>query len=109
MVFRYLRQLEGVSPPLSLTQTACQASAKAFTAIRTCLVFSTIVTHLMLAVLVFDRMFSLGVRAESVPINGRVTAAAVAGAATGPRRHFLFCSLKPDTSHKLKRSRAASP
>ncbi|EKM80910.1 hypothetical protein AGABI1DRAFT_112623 [Agaricus bisporus var. burnettii JB137-S8] len=91
MVFRYLRQLEGVSPPLALTQTACQASAKAFTAI------------------LFDRMFSLGVRAESVPINGRVTAAAVAGAATGPRRHFLFCSLKPDTSHKSRRTRAASP
>jgi len=35
MVFRYLRQLEGVSPPLSLTQTACQASAKAFTVTRT--------------------------------------------------------------------------
>ncbi|KAG6813639.1 hypothetical protein H0H92_008875 [Tricholoma furcatifolium] len=34
MVFRYLRMLEGVSPPLSLTQTACQASAKAFTATR---------------------------------------------------------------------------
>jgi len=30
MVFRYLRMLEGVSPPLSLTQTACQTSAKAF-------------------------------------------------------------------------------
>lgn len=34
MVFRYLRTLEGVSPPLSLTQLACQASAKAFTATR---------------------------------------------------------------------------
>lgn len=34
MVFRYLRQLEGVSPPLALTQTACQTSAKAFTATR---------------------------------------------------------------------------
>jgi len=34
MVFRYLRMLEGVSPPLALTQTACQASAKAF--IATC-------------------------------------------------------------------------
>ena len=37
MVFRYIRMLEGVSPPLSLTQTACQASAKAFTA--TCMLF----------------------------------------------------------------------
>jgi len=32
MVFRYLRMLEGVSPPLALTHTACQASAKAFVA-----------------------------------------------------------------------------
>ncbi|KAF9452344.1 hypothetical protein P691DRAFT_829342 [Macrolepiota fuliginosa MF-IS2] len=86
MVFRYLRQLEGVSPPLSLTQTTCQASAKAFTAT------------------LFDRMFSLGVRVENVPINGRVTAAAVAGAATGPRRHFLYCTLNPD---KPRRSREA--
>ncbi|KAL9711814.1 hypothetical protein Ac2012v2_004886 [Leucoagaricus gongylophorus] len=89
MVFRYLRQLEGVSPPLSLTQTACQTSAKAFTAT------------------LFDRMFSLGVRAENVPLNGRITAAAVAGAATGPRRHFLYCTLKPDASNRPRRSREA--
>ncbi|KAG6917423.1 hypothetical protein DXG01_002508 [Tephrocybe rancida] len=90
MVFRYLRMLEGVSPPLSLTQTACQASAKAFTAT------------------LFDRMFSLGVRgsgADTAPLGGRVTAATVAGAATGPRRHFLFCSLKSDTAPKTRRSR----
>ena len=60
-----------------------------------------------LGVLVFDRMFSLGVRAESVSINGRVTAATVAGAATGPRRHFLYCTLKPDPGHKSKKSREA--
>lgn len=60
-----------------------------------------------MGVLVFDRMFSLGVRAENVSINGRVTAAAVAGAATGPRRHFLYCTLKPDPSHKSKKSREA--
>ncbi|KAG6862219.1 hypothetical protein C0995_002149 [Termitomyces sp. Mi166 len=92
MVFRYLRMLEGVSPPLSLTQTACQASAKAFTAT------------------LFDRMFSLGVRgsgADTAPLAGR-TAAAVAGAATGPRRHFLFCSLKSDTAPKSRRSREVS-
>lgn len=40
MVFRYLRQLEGVSPPLSLTQTACQTGARAFTATRTCIYLS---------------------------------------------------------------------
>lgn len=34
MVFRYLRMLEGVSPALALTHTACQASAKAFVATR---------------------------------------------------------------------------
>jgi len=56
---------------------------------------------------VFDRMFSLGVRAENVPLNGRVSAAAVAGAATGPRRHFLYCTLKPDSSNRPRRSREA--
>lgn len=34
MVYRYLRNLEGVSPPLSLTHLSCQATAKAFTATR---------------------------------------------------------------------------
>lgn len=34
MVYRYLRQLEGVSPPLSLTHLACQTTAKAFIATR---------------------------------------------------------------------------
>ncbi|KAG5342923.1 hypothetical protein E4T56_gene16203 [Termitomyces sp. T112] len=92
MVFRYLRMLEGVSPPLSLTQTACQASAKAFTAT------------------LFDRMFSLGVRgsgADTAPLVGR-SAAAVAGAATGPRRHFLFCSFRSDAAPKSRRSREGS-
>jgi len=56
---------------------------------------------------VFDRMFSLGVRAENVPLNGRVSAAAVTGAATGPRRHFLYCTLKPDSSNRPRRSREA--
>ncbi|TFK22587.1 hypothetical protein FA15DRAFT_671380 [Coprinopsis marcescibilis] len=91
MVFRYLRMLEGVSPPLSLTQTACQASAKAFTAT------------------LFDRMFSLGVRGsgtEITPIGARVAVAAVAGAASGPRRHFLYCTLKNDPATK-KTKRAA--
>jgi hypothetical protein len=34
MVYRYLRTLEGVSPPLSLTHLACQTTAKAFIATR---------------------------------------------------------------------------
>ncbi|KAF4567661.1 hypothetical protein EYR40_006663 [Pleurotus pulmonarius] len=82
MVFRYLRMLEGVSPPLALSHLACQTSAKAFIAT------------------LFDRMFSLGVRGsgtESAPLGARVAAAAaVAGGVTGPRRHFLYCSLKPE-------------
>lgn len=34
MVFRYLRTLEGVSPPLALSHLACQTTAKAFVATR---------------------------------------------------------------------------
>jgi len=89
-VFRYLRMLEGVSPPLSLTHTACQASAKAF--------ISTL----------FDRMFSLGIRGgaiDTTPVGGRVAVATAAGAVNGPRRHFLYCSLKPDASSKSRKSR----
>ncbi|KAH7928895.1 hypothetical protein BV22DRAFT_1110181 [Leucogyrophana mollusca] len=88
MVYRYLRNLEGVSPPLSLTHLACQTTAKAFTAT------------------LFDRMFSLGIRSEAAvaPLGARV--AAVAAAATGPRRHFLFCTLKPEKNiPRSKRSR----
>ncbi|EGN99744.1 hypothetical protein SERLA73DRAFT_179921 [Serpula lacrymans var. lacrymans S7.3] len=78
MVYRYLRNLEGINPPLSLTYLTCQTTAKAFTAT------------------LFDRMFSLGVRsgADMTPLGARV--AAVAGAVAGPRRHFLFCTLKPE-------------
>jgi len=92
MVFRYLRMLEGVSPPLSLTQTACQASAKAFTAT------------------LFDRMFSLGVRSigtdtGSLGSRGIVTP----GSGSGPRRHFLYCTLKSEAlMHRPRRSRDVS-
>ena len=34
MVFRYLRTLEGVSPPLALSHLVCQTTAKAFVATR---------------------------------------------------------------------------
>ena len=34
MVYRYLRGLEGVTPPLALTNLACQTHAKAFTITR---------------------------------------------------------------------------
>ncbi|KAG6821006.1 hypothetical protein H0H93_008635 [Arthromyces matolae] len=56
---------------------------------------------------VFDRMFSLGIRgsgADTAPLPGR-SAATVAGAASGPRRHFLYCSLRSDTGPKTRRSR----
>lgn len=79
MVYRYLRNLEGVSPPLALTHLTCQTTAKAFTAT------------------LFDRMFSLGIRSDAnvAPLGARVAAVAAA-ATTGPRRHFLFCTLKPE-------------
>ncbi|CDO75670.1 hypothetical protein BN946_scf184941.g23 [Trametes cinnabarina] len=89
MVFRYLRTLEGVSPPLSLTHLSCQTTAKAFVAT------------------LFDRMFSLGVRGsgtDTAPLGARV--AAVAGTTPpGPRRHFLYCSLHGDQPARSKRSR----
>ncbi|KAF8840696.1 hypothetical protein BDN67DRAFT_1069065 [Paxillus ammoniavirescens] len=89
MVYRYLRNLEGVSPPLSLTHLACQTTARAFTAT------------------LFDRMFSLGIRGDAAvaPLGARVAAVAVA-AASGPRRHFLYCTLKPDkAAPRPRRSR----
>ncbi|KAH9942436.1 uncharacterized protein BXZ73DRAFT_40907 [Epithele typhae] len=89
MVYRYLRTLEGVSPPLSLTHLSCQTTAKAFVSA------------------LFDRMFSLGVRGsgtDTAPLGARV--AAVAGSApSGPRRHFLFCSLHNEPTTRGKRSR----
>ncbi|KAH8107974.1 hypothetical protein BXZ70DRAFT_913516 [Cristinia sonorae] len=88
MVFRYLRMLEGVSPPLQLTHLNCQATAKAFTAA------------------LFDRMFSLGMRGngpDAQPIGtSRVTAAAAA--TSGPRRHFIYCTLKTEANNRTHRS-----
>jgi len=81
MVFRYLRTLEGVSPPLALSHLACQTTAKAFVAT------------------LFDRMFSLGVRGsgtDTAPLGARVAAVAGMASATLPRRHFLYCSLRPE-------------
>lgn len=52
---------------------------------------------------VFDRMFSLGVRgsgADAVPLGGRA-----AVAAAGPRRHFLYCTMKQEPTHKPRKSR----
>lgn len=81
MVYRFLRTLEGVNPPLLLTHLACQTTAKAFIAT------------------LFDRMFSLGVRGSGTD----TTTPRVPGAATGPRRHFLYCSLRPEIVTRVKR------
>ncbi|KIY74284.1 hypothetical protein CYLTODRAFT_439214 [Cylindrobasidium torrendii FP15055 ss-10] len=87
MVYRYLRGLEGVTPPLALTQLSCQTTAKAFIAT------------------LFDRMFALGVRGGTDTVPPRVAAAAAAAVVAGPRRHFLFCTLKPESPSKPRRSR----
>ncbi|KAF5370660.1 hypothetical protein D9758_001838 [Tetrapyrgos nigripes] len=106
MVYRYLRMLEGVSPPLSLTHLSCQTTAKAF--IATCNKPSSQCSAAAYQVFtVFDRMFSLGVRGSGTDtaLGTRVAAAAVAGGASGPRRHFLFCTLKPESAPRARKSR----
>jgi hypothetical protein len=48
-------------------------------------------------------MFSLGLRGsgtDTAPLGPRVAAAA-----PGPRRHFLYCSLKPEIAPRSRRSR----
>ncbi|KAI9510929.1 hypothetical protein F5148DRAFT_1175325 [Russula earlei] len=98
MVFRYLRTLEGVSPPLALSHLTCQTTAKAFIAT------------------LFDRMFSLGVRGsgtDTAPLGARVAAVAGVASATLPRRHFLYCSLRPENpvpprGHRHHRRETAS-
>jgi hypothetical protein len=108
MVFRYLRMLEGVSPPLALTQTACQATAKAFIVTRDDLLQATIYCCLPSPPTVFDRMFSLGVRGvgmEGGTVSSRSIATPVPGSANGPRRHFLYCVLKSEVQlHRPRRS-----
>jgi len=89
MVYRYLRTLEGVTPPLSLTHLSCQITAKAF------------------AATLFDRMFSLGLRGSGLNTTP-LGAQSGTTAQTGPRRHFLYCTLKPETSPQTKRSREIS-
>ncbi|KAF8894144.1 hypothetical protein BD779DRAFT_1660891 [Infundibulicybe gibba] len=90
MVYRYLRMLEGVSPPLSLTQTACQTSAKAFTAT------------------LFDRMFSLGVRGsgtDTAPLGARVAVAAWLEQQPAPSPFFVLFAearFRRAPNHKIK-------
>lgn len=105
MVFRYLRTLEGVSPPLALLHLNCQNSAKTFTATRTSVLrsfFPVLLTPRYSQV--FDRMFSLGVRGSGT--EALSAAVATSAAITGPRRHFLYCSLRNDTSNvKARKSK----
>ncbi|KAF9650639.1 hypothetical protein BDM02DRAFT_3259653 [Thelephora ganbajun] len=89
MVYRYLRTLEGVTPPLSLTHLSCQITAKAF------------------AATLFDRMFSLGLRGSGLNTTP-LGAQSGTTAQIGPRRHFLYCTLKPETVPHTKRSREIS-
>ena len=100
MVFRYLRTLEGVSPPLALSHLVCQTTAKAFIATCACIPSpSPLTINLMDGRTVFDRMFSLGVRGsgtDTAPLGARVAAVAGMASATLPRRHFLYCSLRPE-------------
>jgi hypothetical protein len=74
----------------------------------TCVVMPTTLTRFRFVVLiiiliignkVFDRMFSLGVRGsgtDTAPLGARVAAVAGMASATLPRRHFLYCSLRPE-------------
>ena len=105
MVYRYLRTLEGVTPPLSLTHLSCQITAKAFAATRMhAPLFHPLAPHLhSVFLIVFDRMFSLGLRGSGLnttPLGAQSGTAAQ----TGPRRHFLYCTLKPETIPRAKRS-----
>lgn len=84
MCYRYLRSLEGVSPPLHLTQLSCQMFAKNWIAS------------------LFDRMFALGV--HLTPLSGRGVVASPSG--NGPRRHFLYCVLNEEQEKKKGISRA---
>lgn len=97
--------LEGVSPPLQLTHLSCQATAKAFAATRKFSVFLYISEIVIRGFVVFDRMFSLGMRGngpESQPIGSRMSMATTVAAAAGPRRHFLYCSLNLERPKKTR-------
>jgi len=82
MCYRYLRSLEGASPPLHLTQLSCQMFAKNWIAS------------------LFDRMFQLGV--HLTPLSGHGVVASPGGNA--PRRHFLYCQLNDDQEKKKQKA-----
>ncbi|CAE7150746.1 unnamed protein product [Rhizoctonia solani] len=99
MVFRYLRQLEGVSPPLSLTHLACQTTAKAWVATRKPTLPRTYKSAHPFTV--FDRMFSIGLRGSNEnPAMGATRVTTTTTTSNGPRRHFLFCTLRPEKEKK---------
>jgi len=56
---------------------------------------------------VFDRMFSLGLRGSGLNTTP-LAAQSGTTAQTGPRRHFLYCALKPETFPHTKRPREIS-
>lgn len=65
----------------------------------------------MMSSLVFDRMFSLGVRGsgtETAPLGG-LASRAVAATTAGPRRHFLYCTLKGENIRREKKVTGAAP
>lgn len=109
MVYRYLRTLEGVTPPLSLIHLSCQITAKAFAATRMHAPPSHLPASYLRSIFlkVFDRMFSLGLRGSGL---NTTPLGAQSGTATqtGPRRHFLYCALKPEMFPHAKRSREIS-
>jgi len=82
IVWRFLRMLE-ISPPLALTQLACQNTARNF------------------AATLFDRMFSLGMRG-----SGTESAAVRAGIASSAHaRYFLFVTLRDDRATRRAKAR----
>jgi len=109
MVYRYLRTLEGVTPPLSLTHLSCQITAKAFAATRMGLShsLSPASPSRSVSLTVFDRMFSLGLRGSGLNTTP-LGAQSGTTAQIGPRRHFLYCALKPETFPHTKRPREIS-
>ena len=109
MVYRYLRTLEGVTPPLSLTHLSCQITAKAFAATRMGLSLPlSPASHLRsVSLTVFDRMFSLGLRGSGLNTTP-LGAQSGTTAQIGPRRHFLYCALKPEAFPHTKRPREIS-
>ena len=70
-----------------------------YTCVVPALTDSSFFFNIIIFAIVFDRMFSLGVRGsgtDTAPLGARVAAVAGMASATLPRRHFLYCSLRPE-------------